>query len=168
MLVKVHIFSILLALAIKCYQCEPDGAQLVNALQKANQERETGGLSFCAKPNETLDCSKDPNIGQIADSCYTASILVDNSMYGMVSYYIHGCGLLSGCSLLKNLTCSNMETIVQNFPGSSSTQCDVTCCEEDLCNYRPDTYKSVSAQKSSNAVIFSIFLYFYLALASLF
>ena len=166
MFILQHFIS---ALAIKCYQCQPDAGDVASVMAKAAQEGKTGELSFCGNPTQTFDCSQDPIIGQIADSCLTVSISINTSMVGMISYNMLNCSVLSGCSIMKNISCGFQETIFQVIPMMEIIQCDVTCCKGDLCN-NPSGGKlsSVSTLRSSNAVIFSIVCFIYLALTKFF
>ena len=128
------------ARAIRCYQCQPDYANIVSAL--ANRGNSSERLTFCGNPTETFDCSQDPNIGQFADACSTTSVTMklNMSLFGEleVHYNILNCTMKLACGMAKNLTCSTLQSVFGGALGGavdlSIPHCDVSCCEGDLCN----------------------------------
>ena len=126
-----HSFS---AWGIKCRQCNPD----LNNI--ANVNANSGSLTFCSKPTESIDCSRDPNIGSLADSCYTAdvTISVNTTLPGVpltdIRMFVLNCSVMSLCSFLKDQTCGGLETAFEGMPQIQVKNCDVKCCQGDLCN----------------------------------
>ena len=126
-----HSFS---AWGIKCRQCNPD----LNNI--ANVNANSGSLTFCSKPTESIDCSRDPNIGSLADSCYTAdvTISVNTTVPGVpltdIQVFVLNCSVMSLCSFLKDQTCRGLETAFEGIPQIQMKNCDVKCCQGDLCN----------------------------------
>lgn len=119
---------------MKCYQCTPD---LTNIAQTSNYS-----VSVCANPSKTIDCSQDPLIGKIADSCFTARLTASiysaslNSSLSKsdIEVYVLNCSVMSLCSTLKTQTCQYVQTALQGIPLLQLKSCGVTCCEGDLCN----------------------------------
>ena len=126
-----HSFS---AWGIKCRQCNPDFSNIANANDNS------GTFTFCSKPTETIDCSRDPNIGSVADSCYTADVTVsvNTTLPGVpltdIQIFVLNCSVMSFCSLLKNQSCGALETVFGSTPQIQVKNCDVKCCKGDLCN----------------------------------
>ena len=126
-----HSFS---AWGIKCRQCKPDFSNI------ANVNANSGTLTFCSKPTESLDCSRDPNIGSLADSCYTADvrISVNTTIPGApltgIQMFVLNCSVMSLCSFLKDQTCGALQTAFEAMPQIQVKNCDVKCCQGDLCN----------------------------------
>ena len=118
---------------MKCYQCTPD---LTNIAQTSNS------VSVCANPSKTIDCSQDPLIGKIADSCFTARLAASINPASLnfslpksdIEVYVLNCSVMSLCSTLKTQTCQNVQTALQGIPILQLKSCGVTCCEGDLCN----------------------------------
>ena len=126
-----HSFS---AWGIKCRQCMPDFNNI------ANVNANSGTLTFCSKPTESLECSRDPNIGSLADSCYTAdvTISVNTTLPGApltdIRMFVLNCSVMSLCSFLKDQTCGALETTFEGMPQIHVKNCDIKCCQGDLCN----------------------------------
>ena len=114
----------------------------------------------CSNVTEVVDCSHDPFIRMVADSCYTASVTSNFSMHlnfsmhvnlsmhmtGELTQNMRGCGVKSNCSMLKNITCAGMMSQSNSF--GEITQCDLSCCEGDRCN--GPTSSSSSEGSSAN------------------
>ena len=151
-------------MAIQCYRCPHDLSQTMSLMQNP-----AAFNNLCANPNETIDCSQDPNIGQSADACYTTVLSLNILGLGEVKGSLLNCTIKATCGSRKNQTCGDFESIFQGLPGFEMTNCDHTCCEGDLCNNpsKGSTTKSVAPTKSpppitssahgpSNAVLSSI------------
>ena len=112
------------------------------------QSRMAGNTSEppCSNVTEVVDCSQEPIIGMMADSCLTYSITFNFSMIGELSQNMRGCGVKSNCSMLKNITCAGMMSQSNSF--GEITQCDLSCCEGDRCN--GPTSSSSSEGSSAN------------------
>ena len=111
----------------------PDYAKVITDVQSAVNN--SGGLTICNKPTDTFDCSQDPNIGNMADSCFTASITLNTSLpIGDIHINILNCSVKSMCNMLKEETCGGLKTTFLEMPMIEMKSCDVTCCEGDLCN----------------------------------
>lgn len=110
----------------------PDYSNIMNIAQQGSN---SSGLSFCANPSETIDCSQDPLIGSMADSCYTARVNINTSLpIGNMEVYVLNCSVMSFCGILKNQTCQNLQSTLKGIPMFEIESCDVTCCQGDLCN----------------------------------
>ena len=117
----------------------------------------------CSNVTEVVDCSQDPFIGMVADSCYTASITSNFSMHLNFSVHLNlsmhmtveltqnmrGCGVKSNCSTLKNETCG-MGMMSQSNPFVEVIQCDFSCCAGDRCN-GPSAVNSTSPSASEGS-----------------
>ena len=119
--------------AISCYTCQPNYANMAVSLSKGN----LSDLDLCINPNDSLDCCRDPNMAGHAGSCYKASVTFKVNMsrinIDQFTYHILDCAVKSKCSQLRNLICRT--TSIQGvFPDFKLSQCDVSCCEEGLCN----------------------------------
>ena len=181
------------ALAIHCYQCQPSQSEINSAIQSIVAGNAIEPL--CSNPTEVFDCSQDPNIGMLADACVTTSITLNSSMAGDLNftYSTLNCSVKSFCNIAKNSTCSAMDSVFQSIPFIDIAQCDVSCCEGDLCNgpSAVNSTPSTSSEGSSantgpttspgptasalqstkapfNAAIFSIVSLVYLAITNLF
>ena len=179
------------ALAIHCYQCQPSQNEIMSYMQSKMAGNTTEPL--CSNPTEVFDCSQDPNIGMVADSCLTTSITLNSSMVGEFSYNILNCSVKSFCSMTKNITCGALKSAFQSIPVIDLAQCDVSCCEGERCN-GPSPVNSTSSSSTegsssnpgppstlgptaaalqctkapSNAAIFSIVCLVYSAITNLF
>ena len=131
-------------MAIHCYQCQPSPDEITNFMLS----KMAGNTSEppCSNPTEVFDCSQDPNIGRMADSCLTVSVTLNFSMVGEVSYNILNCSVKSLCSMTKNMTCGTLKSVFQSTPGLELAQCDVSCCEGERCN-GPSPVSSESASQ---------------------
>ena len=177
-------------MAIHCYQCQPSPDEITNFMLS----KMAGNTSEppCSNPTEVFDCSQDPNIGAVADSCFTASITF-NSLAGDFTLNILNCSVKSYCNTTKNFTCSMLDSVFQSIPFIGMAQCDVSCCEGDRCNgpSAVNATPSSSSEGSSantgpstspgptasalqctkapfNAAIFSVVSLVYLAITNLF
>ena len=96
--------------------------------------------SYNYKTAFVLECSRDPNIGSLADSCYTAdvTISVNTTLPGApltdIRMFVLNCSVMSLCSFLKDQTCGALETVFEGMPQIHVKNCDVKCCQGDLCN----------------------------------
>lgn len=146
------------AYAIKCYKCQPGTDEITKAASKGN----FSGLNLCSKPTDTVDCES------IADACYTASVTMNISLFniGEISYHVQNCALKSQCPDLKKLTCDSLKTAFQGISGIGISHCDVSCCEEDLCNNPSSSAKSTHIPP--NAAIFGILAFVTVAFISMF
>ena len=155
---------VVLAYAIKCYKCQPNNAEITSAASKGN----FSGLNLCSKPTDTVDCSQDPIIGSIADACYTASVTMNISLLniGEISYHLQDCAVKSKCPDLKKLTCDTLKTAFTGISGFGISHCDISCCEEDLCNNPSSSAKSTHIPP--NAAIFGILAFVTVAFISMF
>ena len=122
--------------AVSCYTCQPSNANMAVSLSKGN----LSGLDLCNNPTDSLDCCRDPDMAGHADSCYKASVTLKANMshinmtnIDQFTYHILDCAVKSKCSQLKNLICRTT-SIQRMFPDFKLSQCDVSCCEEGLCN----------------------------------
>jgi len=144
------------AWAIRCYQCQPDYANIASAV--ANHGNSSGSLTFCGNPTDTFDCSQDPNIGRFADACSTTSltIKVNMSVFGELEVHanILNCTMKLACPMAKNLTCSTLQSVLGGALGGaggvSISHCDVSCCEGDLCNNPSGSSITTTAPTSSS------------------
>ena len=122
--------------AVSCYTCRPSYANMEVSLSKGN----LSGLDLCNNPTDSLDCCRDPDMEGHADSCYKASVTFKVNMshtnmtnIDQFTYHILDCAVKSKCSQLKNLICRT-NSIQRMLPDFKLSQCDVSCCEEGLCN----------------------------------
>ena len=104
----------------------------------------------CSNATEVYDCSQDPNISMVADSCLTGSITLNYSMISDFSFNMLGCGVKSNCSTLKNSTRGMMGPAFQSNLFVDLTRCDVSCCEGDRCN-GPSAVGSTSSNPGPSA-----------------
>ena len=145
------------AWAIRCYQCQPDYANIASAI--TNRGNSSERLTFCGNPTETFDCSQDPNIGQYADACLTTSVTMklNTSLVGEleVHFNILNCTMKLACGVAKNLTCSTLQSLFGGALGGgvdlSIPHCDVSCCEGDLCN-NPSGSPGTTKKPTSSSV----------------
>lgn len=111
----------------------PDQNTVVSSLQR--QGNNSKSLSFCAEPSATFDCSQDPLIGNMADSCYTARVTLNTSLLiGDIEMYVLNCSVMSFCNSMKADLCGMLGNIFGEIPMMDIKNCDVTCCQGDLCN----------------------------------
>lgn len=142
--IALSLMSVQGALAIHCYQCQPSQSEINSAVQSIMAGNTIEPL--CSNPTKVFDCSQDPNIGRMADSCLTVSVTLNFSMVGEVSYNILNCSVKSLCSMTKNMTCGTLKSVFQSTPGLELAQCDVSCCEGERCN-GPSPVSSESASQ---------------------
>lgn len=125
----------------------PDYSNIMNIAQQGSN---SSGLSFCANPSETIDCSQDPLIGSMTDSCFTARVNINTSLpIGNMEVYVLNCSVMSYCGMLKDQTCQNLQTVLKGIPMFEIESCDVTCCQGDLCNNPSSSSPAPSTVKSS-------------------
>ena len=109
-------------LTLKCYQHTPDFSNFssgINAL---------GGMSnpptICGKPNVTMECNEP---GQ--DSCVTITLTGRVPVIGEVVAHSPACSVKAACGdAIKKMTCAAIKN------GTEITNCQMTCCQGDLCN----------------------------------
>ena len=141
---------------MRCYQCMPD---LTNIGQKSNSP----GLSFCANPNKTIHCSKDPFTGKMTGSCLTASVTVSVNTAGNnytlpesnIDVYVLNCSVMSTCSTFKTQFCQSIKSVYKNIPILHLKSCDLTCCKGDLCN-NPSSSSTVPSSVPPASALFGI------------
>lgn len=125
----------------------PDYSTIMNIAQQGSN---SSGMSFCANPSETIDCSQDPFIGSVADSCYTARVNVNTSLpIGNIEVYVLNCSVMSFCGMLKNQTCQPLQSIFKGISMFDIESCDVECCQGDLCNNPSSSSPAPSSTPSS-------------------
>ena len=121
------------ALALRCHLCLSYLSDVIPIAEQSN----SSGLSFCAHPNKTQNCSLrlDPILGTKMDSCVIAKVTLNTSLpIGDIEIYSLTCATMSKCSRLKNQTCTNLESVLGGTPKFDLKSCDITCCQGDLCN----------------------------------
>ena len=112
----------------------PDQNTIVSSLQQLGNNSKSS-MSFCAEPSDTFDCSQDPLIGSMADSCYTARVTLNTSLpIGDIEMYVLNCSVMSFCNSMKADLCGMLGNIFGGIPMMDIENCDVTCCQGDLCN----------------------------------
>ena len=91
-------------------------------------------------------------------SCYTADITLNTTLpIGDIQLYMLNCSVKSLCSMMKNQVCEPLQTAFASIPMIGIKNCDLRCCEGDLCNNpsgsaAPDTTKIPNAATTPNAV----------------
>lgn len=100
-------------MAIICYKCPLEDANTTSLFQ---QERLEG---MCSSPTYSVDCSKDPQLGNYYDACFMATIRLSVSY----KYMILDCGVKALCNHLCN-----------TLKGKPILECVVKCCDENFCN----------------------------------
>ena len=144
-------FFSFLALALKCHQCLPDYSNIMNI---ARQGSNSSGMSFCANPSKTIDCSQDPLIGSVADSCYTTRVNINTSLpFGNMEVYVLNCSVMSLCGMLKNQTCQTLQSMFKGAPMFEIESCDVECCQGDLCNNPSSSSPAPSTLSSTDSPV---------------
>ncbi|XP_015774855.1 PREDICTED: uncharacterized protein LOC107353048 [Acropora digitifera] len=146
--VALSLMSVQAAMAIHCYQCQPSPDEIMNYMQS----KMAGNTSEppCSNPTEVFDCSQDPNIGAVADSCFTASITLNFSNAGDFTLNILNCSVKSYCNTTKNFTCLMLDAVFQSVPFIDMAQCDASCCEGDRCN-GPSAVNSTPSSSSEGS-----------------
>lgn len=113
-----YFFFPLTALTIRCYECAPN----FNNVSPANE---------CNNPTDIIDCT-DPSY----DSCFSISLsgLRSNaSDFAKFSFHSLNCTTKFMCYEMKNLICDLLKNEA-NAPDFKLENCEVSCCQEDLCN----------------------------------
>ena len=103
-------------MAIICYKCPLEDPNTTSLFQQ-------GGLEgMCSSPTYSVDCSKDPQFGDLYNTCYMVTIRLSVSH----KYIKLDCGMKALCNGLCNTLKerSNLKTL----------ECSVQCCEENFCN----------------------------------
>ena len=128
----VFVVVVVSAYAIRCRQCRPDMGNFTTALSTGN----ISAVNLCNNPTGSFDCSQDPNIGQFADSCYTATVTLNVSLFniGEITYHVLDCAMKSVCPQLKKTVCDPLKTALAGISGVGISHCDTSCCVGDLCN----------------------------------
>ena len=111
-----YIFISLTALAIRCYECEPNFTNYSSA-------------NMCGNPTDTINCT-DP----LYDSCISLSITSKAS--NTVEFTVHSltCTPKWLCSeAYTDYICDAMKNAT-NAPGVELGNCEISCCQGDLCN----------------------------------
>ena len=127
----------------------PDYSNIMNIVQQGSN---SSGMSFCANPSETIDCSQDPSIGGVADSCYTTRVNINTSLpIGNMEVYLLNCSVMSFCGMLKNQTCQNLQSMFKVIPMFEIESCDVECCQGDLCNNPSSSSPAPSTESPSSS-----------------
>ena len=132
------------ALAIHCYQCQPSQSEINSAMQSIMAGNTIEPL--CSNPTKVFDCSQDPNIGFMPDSCEAVSITFNISMIGEFSFNILNCSVKSLCRMTEAMKCGELKSVFQSNPGLELAQCNVSCCEGEQCN-GPSKVSSESASQ---------------------
>lgn len=126
----------------------PDYSSVMNIAQQGSN---SSGMSFCANPSETIDCSQDPVIGSMADSCYTTRVNINTSLpIGNMEVYLLNCSVMSLCGILKNQTCQTLQSIFKGISMFEIESCDVECCQGDLCNNPSSSSPAPSTESPSS------------------
>ena len=127
----------------------PDYSSIMNIAQQGSN---SSGMSFCANPSETIDCSQDPLIGSMADSCYTTRVNINTSFpIGNMEVYLLNCSVMSFCGILKNQTCQTLQSMFKSIPMFEIESCDVECCQGDLCNNPSSSSPAPSTESPSSS-----------------
>lgn len=127
----------------------PDYSNIMNIAQQGSN---SSGMSFCANPSETIDCSQDPFIGSVADSCYTARVNINTSLpIGNMEVYVLNCSVMSFCGMLKNQTCQTLQSIFKGISMFEIESCDVEGCQGDLCNNPSSSSPAPSTESPSSS-----------------
>ena len=118
--------------AIRCRQCRPDMANVTTALSTGN----LSPVNLCNHPTGSFDCSQDPNVGQFANSCFTATVTLNVSLFniGEITYHVLDCAMKLVCPQLKKTVCDPLKTAFAGISGVGISHCDASCCVGDLCN----------------------------------
>lgn len=77
---------------------------------------------MCSSPTYSVDCSKDPLLGNYYDACQTVTVQLNVSY----KYIKLDCGVKAFC----NEFCNALKER-SNF---NILECSVQCCEENFCN----------------------------------
>ena len=102
-------------MAIICYKCPLEDANTTSLIQQ-------GGLEgMCSSPTYSVDCSKDPQLGNYYNACYVATIRLSVSY----KYIKLDCGVTAFC----NEFCNTLKE-----KSKLNIECSVNCCEENFCN----------------------------------
>ena len=106
------------AFTIRCYECAPNFTNFSSA-------------STCSNPADTMECT-DP----FHDSCLSLSItgLRGNaSDFAGFTFHSLNCTTKLLYGELKNFTCDLLKNKA-NTPGVKLVNCEISCCQGDLCN----------------------------------
>ena len=103
-------------MAIICYKCPLEDANTTSLIQQ-------GGLEgMCSSPTYSVDCSKDPLLGNYYDACQTVTVRLNVSY----KYIKLDCGVKALCNELCNT--------LKERSNLNILECSVQCCEENFCN----------------------------------
>lgn len=113
------------AVAIICYKCPLEDANMTSLIQKGRME------GICSIPTYSVDCSKlkEP-LGVDYDACYTVRLSISHKYIGLIKFNILNCGVKALCNWLTDQWCSTLK----GKPNLNIKECVGSCCEENFCN----------------------------------
>lgn len=111
-------FFLLTALTIRCYECAPNFSSV-------------SGANMCNNPVDAITCT-DPS----QDSCLSISLTGHTgnaSDFAKFTFHSLNCTSKFLCDRIKNLICDLLKTEA-NTPDVKLENCEMSCCQGDLCN----------------------------------
>ena len=106
------------ALTIRCYECAPNFTNLSSS-------------NICSNRSDTIECT-DPS----HDSCLSISMTgLRGNVSGIAEFTFHSvnCTMKLLCDEIKNFACDLLKNEA-NAPGVKLENCEISCCQGDLCN----------------------------------
>ncbi|KAL9978913.1 hypothetical protein ACROYT_G016497 [Oculina patagonica] len=134
------------ALALRCYECVPVFHNTSNFLEILSRSE---SKNICGKPTKAIDCP-------VNHSCSIMKMTGRKAGIGDFTVSTLNCSYsyCANVTATKIMACPRMKAIT-DLAGAELVNCEVNCCQDDLCN-KPVFPSTSPADFPPNCAIFGI------------